>query len=483
MHGMNTRNFISILLTLVLTSGAVLAANPAQNNATSDTSAASSAPENHLEAYKEFKAALDKQTKDNSMDCCPAIMIALNATDDELCIDRWMEKAAEEGNAAALNFVGTKYLIRVMPEDRQTRRTRDSVALVKKAADKKYAPAMIDYSAYLRAGIGTLANTAAATRILLEACRDGNIETRYHWLLKSDRLKSYDDIKRGEVQSEIKRGNHHVIYHLGMLAPNNYLMYTNLTKAARMGNPNAMYVLSEQFSRVNHQVSYHYLKAAAAHHHPTALATLGHYLLDPNKRVQETLGVHANPAAGLLFLKAAAILGNETARIHLAHFYYHGLHGISKNMQKAYRHIEEGAIARPDDVGFMTAQAYMLLSGTGVKADPEKGKALLNKAADVGYPYAKTMRAYVNYRGIGTEPKPKDAIFELEELAAAHGFDICFVYLALMFDEGAGGLEKDEKKVQYYLEHAKTRLGEQAIEKFNYHKETYGQWTLPPFNL
>ena len=445
------------------------------------TATDASAPEHHEAAYSKFKEALNTQAAANSPDPCPAILIALNATGDEFCLDSWMQRAAKEGNAVALNYIGTANLYYVPSNLKQSKQVKDSVALVKKAADKKYAPAMVDYSTFMRSGVGTFENKAGADRILLEACKSGNFETRFSWLLQTDRLMKYEDLNRPEVKGEIERGNHHVVYYLSGKAPDKFTALTMLTRAARMGNHSAMYELSTHLSTVNAVASYHYLKAAAAQHNPEALCTLGSYLISDNKKLAEELGVQTDPEAGIHLLKIAGMLGNTVAQAKLAHIYFHGLCGMPKDAVKAYKHTQNGAMARPD-VAFMTAQGYMLMSGSGVAKDVDKGYELIKLAAKQRYPQAIAMQAYVNYRGIGIPSNGKEAAFLLESLAT-QGFDICFVYLALMYDEGSPTLPQDSAKVKYYMEHARRGLGDRAQQVFDYQKNNFNGWALSPFDI
>ncbi|MBR1997070.1 MAG: sel1 repeat family protein [Akkermansia sp.] len=443
----------------------------------------SSAPQHHQAAYKQFKTKLDELAAHNSFDPAPAIMIALNATNDEFCIEEWMAQAAKENNPVALNYVGSKHLFYVPDNMKRDKKVKEAVALVKKAADQKYAPAMVDYSTYMRHGVGVIKNTAGADRMLMEACRSGNFETRFSWLLQSGRLEKYEDKDRPEVKNEIARGNHHVLYYLSGKAPNDFYMLNMLTEAARMGNNSAMYELSTHLSRLDIRAGYHYLKAAAAHHNIMALSTLGEYLISPDKRIAEALGMQQDKAAGLYLLKTAACMGNTTANAMLAHLYYNGICGVEKDIDKAYKHIEAGASARPD-VGFLAAQGFMLVNGYGVKKDAAKGLQLINLAARQKYPHAVAMQAYLHYRGIGVEPNGKEALFLLESLATdRRRLDVCFVYIALMYDEGGAGLDKDPRKVEYYMDHAKRALGEYAQQVFDQYKNKHNGWHLTPFDI
>lgn len=435
----------------------------------------------HEEAYQQFKKALDEQAAANSTNPCPAITIALNATNDEFCIDEWMQRAANEGNPVALNFIGTKHLYYVPDDKRLSPEVKEAVALVKKAANKNYVPAMVDYSTFLRNGVGVIKNTREADRLLLEACKAGNFETRFSWLLQTDRLAKYEDLQRPEVKAEIARGNHHILFYMSGKAPNNFTMLNMLTQAARMGNHSAMYELSMHLSQVDIKIGYQYLKLAAEQHNPMAISVLGQYHVSPADDKTKDLRLQKDAAAGVYLLKVASMLGNTAAHSLLSHMYYHGQCGLPKDTAKAYRHIEEGAAARPD-VGFMTAMGYMLLKGEGVEQNTEKGKELISLAAKQGYPHALAMMAYVNFRGIGIPQNPKEAVYMLESMAV-QGIDVCFVFLALMYDEGTEGLPQDPKKVQYYMGHAKRALGDYAQQVFDRHKKQSGGWYMAPFDL
>ena len=74
--------------------------------------AENTAPEAHPEAYARFIDHLDQQLKDNTYDFCMALREILEATNDEFAVMSWMEKAAAEGNAVALQFVGLLQLQR-----------------------------------------------------------------------------------------------------------------------------------------------------------------------------------------------------------------------------------------------------------------------------------------------------------------------------------------------------------------------------------
>ena len=97
--------------------------------------AENTAPEAHPEAYARFIGHLDQQLKDNTYDFCMALREILEATNDEFAVMSWMEKAAAEGHAVALQFVGDRRLTRVARDKVQAPEVKEAYAMVRKAAD------------------------------------------------------------------------------------------------------------------------------------------------------------------------------------------------------------------------------------------------------------------------------------------------------------------------------------------------------------
>lgn len=441
-------------------------------------------PAQHEAAYQQFVKMLETIAVADSPDIVPAIVIAIEATGDELCVDEWMKRAANDGNPVAQLYLSSTSLNFVPQNQQQAAKVKNAVAMVKKAADAGYAPAMITYSSILRTGSFIPADEVKANQLIMEACKSGNYETRFSWLLQTDRLMKYEDKERPEVKAEIARGNHHVVYYLSQKAPDAFVSLLTLTEAARMGNPSAMYELSAILLQLkNPKVSYYYLKQAAELHHPMALTILGEYMISGNKELEECIGLKKDPAAGIYMLKIASMMGNTRAQAILSHIYFHGLFGVPKDEAKAYRHVEIGETVVPD-VGYITAKGYMLLTGSGVKQDTAQGIALIEKAARTGFPHAVFMLANVYYNGIGGITKNgSEAVYLLESMATQRGLEISFIFLAYIYEKGGAGIEPDPKRVQYYLDHAQRAFGQAALTKFEELKNDENGWIVTPFNI
>ena len=160
--------------------------------ADSKAPAVDTSPEAHPERYREFLAHLAIQQQENSSDCCKAFSLVLVATGDEFAVESWMRKAAEDGNAVGMHYLGMTSAaqnaapeIRYLPPaqrqallDERRNDAREAAQWLKKAADMGYIPAMLDYSMFLRTGIGVERDEQAANRLMLNASRSGNFDRR-----------------------------------------------------------------------------------------------------------------------------------------------------------------------------------------------------------------------------------------------------------------------------------------------------------------
>lgn len=437
------------------------------------------APQHHEATYQTFVSQLEEIAKNNGISLAGPFLTILNATNDEFCVDSWMQRAADEGNPVAQLYMGKKALIAIPKKDLESQQVRQAVILIKKAAEQQYAPAMLEYSTCLKEGIGFRANADAANKELMAACTGGDYRARFQWLLNSGRLEKFENIKLPEVKSELERGNHYILHHMALMAPNDELMIQTLETAAKMGSDAAHYECHLLQEQQNITKSYNHLTTAVRLHNPHAIHAMARYFLTPPMALELNVGSIRNPKDGILFLKIAALLGVAEARADLAEIYATAQHGIPQDWQKAYRHTAAGAHLSGEPK-LVSAQGFMQLSGTGTTQNTEEGLGRLQLAAKAGYAHAKELLAYAHFRGIGTEQKSSQAIYYLED--AATGKDpFAFIYLALMYDEGAPDLPQDPQKVAYYLGHAEQVLPGKSKALFDYFKRRYKKWVMQPF--
>ncbi len=437
------------------------------------------APQHHEEAYRTFVSQLEQITKANGFSIVTPLLTILQATNDEFCVDLWMQRAADEGNPVALLYMGKKAIISLPKNQAESQAARQAVILIKKAAEKKYAPAMLEYSNCLKEGIGFPANEKAAEKELMAACAGGNFRIRFHWLLNNGRLEKFEDLKLPEVMAEIKRGNHHILHHMALLAPTEALMIQTLNMAAKMGSDAALYECHLLQQKSDIAESYKKLTQAVQLHNPHAIHAMARYYIDPPISLELNVGSVRNIKDGILFLKIAALLGVPEAGADLAQIYYLGQHGIPADLQKAYRHASTAAQASGTPP-LITAQGFMQLCGQGTEQNTQEGLGRLQLAAKTGYAHAKELLAYAHFRGIGTEQKSSQAIYYLEDAATSKD-PFAFIYLALMFDEGAPDLPADPQKAAYYLNHAEQVIPGKSKALFDYFKRRYNKWTMLPF--
>lgn len=439
-----------------------------------ETPAHPSAPQLHANEYKKFVTQLKDIAKANSFDLSPAIYIVLKATNDEFAASLWMQRAADEGIAPARFFVAQQSLLFLPEEQYKSPETKKAAALLKKASDTKYVPAMQEYSKCLRNGIGTIKNEQGAERLLIEACSSGSFETRFEWLKQTGRLSTYTDIQRAEVKAEIERGNHHILHHISLLAPDDATITQILIQAAGKGNSHALYELSELYKNIDIAKSYKLLNLAVRNRNPDALYRMAMYLIEPTTSLEINVGPIKNPAEGLLMLKMAAMLGQPDAHATLARIYYTGKHGLKKDVSRAYSHVEAGA-ANANRADLLAAQGFMMLSGHGTKQNTDQGLNLLRIAANHKNTHAMSLLGYAYFTGLGVEKNISTALLHFED-AVAHKDPLGLIYLALMFNQ-----IQDSSKSSYYLEHAERSLPGKAKALFSAWSQTPGGWRLYPF--
>ncbi len=451
-------------------------------------------PNAHPEQYKLFIEKLNAQVSANSPDACEAMAVALAATGSEFCLDEWMAKAAQDNNAVAMHYMGMTSAVKnaspelryLPPQQRQQllsqqyNSAKEAAAWLKKAADKKFEPAMLDYSNFMRNGIGTIKNEAGANRLLLEASKMGSYETRFTWLLQNGRLTRWADRERTEVNSEIKRGNHLVIYYMSQFAPNSREQLDWLKQAAEKGNGSAMYSLSSVLSKTNPQESLALLKAAVAKHDPAAMSVYSAFLLAEEGPYHQQTGLKPNRELGLAILRLSAMMGNAQSRRTLAKAYFRGDYGLSRDTSKAYAHLRWLNTAQRDPIS-LAAQGFMLMTGDGTKQDIATGARYIAHAANAKYSYAHVMRAYAYYKGLGTTRDPRMAVEVLQEAAAA-GFAHAYIYIAYLTAKGLHGAAPDLRGAERYVNIASLNLGN-AAKSFFEELMKENDWVITPFPL
>lgn len=418
------------------------------------------------EAYDRFIAALNEQVKANRLDYCPALEIVLQATQDEFAAEEWMKRASDGGNAAAQCYVAGRTLTNVPADRLRAEETVAAYQLVRKAADSGFVPAAVDVSICLKHGIGTDKNEAESNRMLMQACRSGNFDSRFKWLQLSGRLEKFDDKDRPEVKSEIDRGNHHILYYLSAFAPDSATQVEWLRKAAEKGNGEALFALSSISSRVKPKDSYTLLKEAVKQHSPAAMFVLGTAMTDPDPTNVFTTeaGITKDEKAGLHLVRLASMVGNSQADMALGHAYYDGTFGHTRSAERAFRHYENAAKAR--NVAGAAAAGYLLLKGEGTKQDIHKGTNLLNLAANAGYGHAAILLAHAKFAGLGCTPDAAKAEEYLND-AAIMKMPVAYVYLAYITAKGCGDRKPDEKLAENYVRMASLDMGDKAKEIYD----------------
>lgn len=475
---MKPRLFAPLIFTIILGNLSTGYATEAAPGTT-----ASSAPAQHEEAYRQFCQALRQQADAQTRDMAPAALIALNATSDEFCLDAWMARAAAEGEPVALWYQGIQMIGNVLPQQKQAAHVRKGVALCKKSADKNFVPAMLDYATFLIHGIGVQRNPQLGQNMIVNACKSGNFEARFYWLSENKKLSTIEDLQRKEVQSEIQRGNHDILFNLNNKCTSSEAAADMILQAAHMGNDKAMYNLFTLLRAADTKAAAQFLLQSAERHNPMALSALAHHYYAPQPAMETALQTGRNEETALKLFRLASMLGDLRAHYSLAAMYYHGLCSAEQNYHKAYQHLETAQQLRPADAAIRAAKGYMLLSGKGVQANPQQGFEEICKASRQNDAIARVIHAYVLYRGVGGIAQDTKTARDYLENLATYGNSVCFIFLSLMHEEGAADFAPGKQKAAYYLEHGIRSLGTYGQELYNFHKNSGKGWQLNPFDF
>ncbi len=423
-----------------------------------EPAAADTTPAAHPQEYATFTQKLKEQAEKNAYDFCPAMEVILRTTNDEFAVESWMKKAADEGYAAARQYMADVTLSNIPADKLVSPETKAAYALVRKAADAGYDPAKINVYICLKNGIGVTKDEKGAERYLMEACKSGTPLPRFKWLQYSGRLEKFEDKGRPEVKAEIDRGNDHVVYYIGTLAEKGTDAFAWFKKAAELGNPEGMYTLSALVSKQNGtRQSYELLATAIKLHHAEAMLTLGSVLVESpeDAAVMTENNLKHDEKAGRHLIKLAGMNGSYAAHFWLGRAYYEGRFGLPQDAARAYRHFSHGAKLGNAACGL--AKGLMLLRGLGVAKNEQEGLYHLNAAANAGRPDAVILLAYALYNGCGVPADAAKAAEILQE-AAAMGATEAYVYLAYITAKGGTNLPADARQAEKYLRMAQLDL-------------------------
>lgn len=435
-------------------------------------------PEAHAESYRIFKERLDEQVKQNLEDYCPAFSTVLSATNDEFAIDTWMEKAADEGNIAAITYIADKRLRGIKHDDQHAPEVKEAYGMLCKAAEAGFDLAAIHRYSCQRKGIGTHKNEKEAENNLMQACKKGGFLPRFHWLRHTGKLDQYDSTTQPAVKAEAERGNHFVLYYLALQVPTTKEQIQALQTAAIRGSADALYALSAVCSKVKPKQSYELLQQAIARHNAEAMWTLGGALceLASDNPLLKEAGIVPDDKTGRHLIRLASMLNSPSANFWLGNAYFTGDYGVKQDMQRAYQHFAQGSARGFAPCG--AAQGYMLLRGMGTAEDTKRGVMLIRGAANAGYPYAVVLLAYAHYMGLGMPADADKAITLLQE-AAAMGYPEAYIYMAYITAKGGNNLTPNTERADKYVRMAALDIKDKAKELYA-ELQAKGKWEPHP---
>ncbi len=436
-------------------------------------------PENYPAEYKKFLAALDQQLKDQSYDYFEAMKIALSATRDELCSLEWIRKAAEEKKPAAMYFNANWERLQLQ-QKRRAEVNEEVLAenhkLFVEAADLGFIPAIVQVAIDYVTGTGVKKDRDKGLAILAEASRDGNFIARYRWLKLTDRLHLEEDLNRPEVQSEIKRGNHLVMYEAAVLCQDKNKRFEYLTMAADAGSATAYNLRYLAYADINPKQSMSNAFKGAELHSPELMATVGGWLIDPKvmkERINRDDFPH-NPAEGLQFIQLASMMGNDYANEILGNFYLKGLYGVAKNEKRSFEHFKRGSLMKSGSICHL-CYAHFLVKGIGCEPDYKEATRHLVYLSHMKYFDAPILIAYMHYKGLGVERNVKKVESLLQEHALS--YPIAYAYIALLKREGDDPQKPDTEAAEHYLRLAELMPKDKGITRAIYNMSLdKGDW-------
>lgn len=413
---------------------------------------------------------------DQSSDYFDAVSIILAATGDETAVDSWMQAAIKEGQAAAMLYVANQRIADIFIKQDSFAEIQEHCALLKKAADSGYIPAIIYRSTCLAAGLGQSADQAQALRLLEPACTQGNKEARFKWLQLAGKMRSVSDLSRPEVLAEIERGNDCVMMYASMLTNNQDIRLQNLQEAAELGNADAYHALGIAIEDTNPKQSYHLMAKAAQLHHADAMAIVGGIESTPIKagEILDKAGAEFKPEEGIKLIQLASMMGSTMAHVLMGNLYFNGSSLVEKDERRAFYHIQRATGG--SDGHAALAYTYMLMHGIGCEARPDFAINLCRELLSRDIKQAVILYAYAYYKGLGVEADAAQAVEILQEAATLNQPE-AYVYLAYITNKGAPNLEAKPEQAKAYLKMAELDLKEKAQALYD-RLEAEGDWNF-----
>lgn len=221
--------------------------------------------------------------------------------------------------------------------------------------------------------------------------------------------------------------------------------YDWLARAAQKGSVAAQFQMGVTLERAgpeNIKDAINYYLAAANQGFPLAQSNLAALYLRGE-------GLPQDDAKAAEWSLLAARQGNALSQFRLGSLYAAG-RGVPKDMAKAVEWLEKAS-----QQGVANAQAHLgavLLAGQGVAKNEERGLYWIRKAAELGQPEAIKILAAATLEGKAEKLAPPD--FAKTRLAADGGDPVAQFTLALMYQRGEAGAQRDVNEAAKWMSRA-----------------------------
>ncbi len=388
-----------------------------------------------------FQLALQDMVKKNSDDYYEVASLVLKASGDMLSFQRMMQDQAAKENPAAQLWLARYLRMFVSTEPTVQKRVEE---LLRKAASRKYIPAMVEYAGVLYSANSPEAGKKGLT-MLMDACRQGDSKARALYLMVSGRMQS-GGITSPEVVSELKKNNYFLEEMIASAQQEESSFIVWMEKAAEHGSAFASFALCEF---VAPEAAEKYMQQAVNRHFPAALGHVGSDIVRREAAKMEQFDA-AKAAEGMHMLHLSAMLCTPAAYGTLASLY---AEGYGKSIPRELIYELYRTAHRCGDPNGTAGLGYCMVLGVGCKQDPAAGIRLMESARDKGAQWVNQALASVYFNGDGVPANMNKAIDALME-DYVNGSRHAYALMAAITAIGNASAAPDPRRARMYLDMA-----------------------------
>ena len=384
---------------------------------------------------------------------------------DEVEGEKWLRKAAEEGNLDAMRVLG----MRLLDGNGVKPNREEGERWLRKAAEAGNLEAIRLLGMRLIEGIGVKPNREEGEKWLRKAAEEGNLETMRVLgmrLLDGNGVKPNREEGEKWLRKAAEEEEPQAMRVLGLrlikgngVKPNRVEGEKWLRKAAETGNLDAMGLLGERLLdgngiEQNREEGKKWLRKAAEAGNLEAMRVFG-------LRLFEGDGVEQNSEEGEKWLRKTAEAGNLDAMGLLGERLLDG-NGIDQSRDEGEKWLRKTAEA--GNLEAMRVFGLRLLEGDGVEQNREEGEKWLRKAAEAGNLEAMGLLSVRLLDGNGIEQNREQGEKWLRKTAEAGNLEAMGLLSVRLLD--GNGIEQNRKEGEKWLRKAAEAGNLEAMRVF-----------------